>query len=199
MGRYAFYKKRIIIIFFSILSVLAGFILVIAEERQNPFPADQSCCTVILLKNKDYFPALIKVIDDAQDEIFISIYSFKVGVHKNSYPDQVLLHLSQAVRRGVSVKVILEYTGNRDQKLDEQNHRTKNNLEEKGIKVYLDSPRRTTHTKVIVVDQKMVLLGSHNLTSAALKYNNEVSILLKDTALAKNVRDYMLTIIKEAK
>lgn len=111
----------------------------------------------------------------------------------------MLLHLSQAVRRGVKVKVILENTGNRDQKLDEQNHRTKKNLEEKGVKVYLDSPRRTTHTKLIVIDQKTILLGSHNLTSAALKYNNEVSILLENHALAKSARDYMLTIIKEAK
>ena len=199
MGRDAFCKKVIVIIFCSVFSVMAGFFSVIAEERQNTFPADQPECTIILLTNKDYFPALIKAIDDARDEIFISIFSFKVGAHKDSYPDQVVLHLSQAVRRGVKVKVILENTGNRDQKLDEQNQRTKNNLEEKGVKVYLDSPKRTTHTKLIVIDQKMVLLGSHNLTSAALKYNNEVSILLENPALAKSARDYMLTITKEAK
>lgn len=87
MGSYAFCKKIIIIIFCSVLSVMAGFFSVIAEERQNPFPADQPGCTAILLTNKDYFPALIKAIDDAQDEIFISVFSFKVGVHKNSYPD----------------------------------------------------------------------------------------------------------------
>ena len=199
MGRDAFCKKIIIIIFCSVFSVMAGFFSVIAEERQNTFPADQPECTIILLTNKDYFPALIKAIDDARDEIFISIFSFKVGAHKDSYPDQVVLHLSQAVRRGVKVKVILENTGNRDQKLDEQNQRTKNNLEEKGVKVYLDSPKRTTHTKLIVIDQKMVLRGSHNLTSAALKYNNEVSILLENPALAKSARDYLLTIIKEEK
>jgi phosphatidylserine/phosphatidylglycerophosphate/cardiolipin synthase-like enzyme len=198
-GQVCFCKKIIITIFCSALSVMGGYFSAIAEARQNHILADQPGCAVILLTNKDYFPALIKVIDDAQDEIFISIFSFKVGVHKNSYPDQVLLHLSQAVRRGVKVKIILENTGNRDQKLDEQSHRTKNTLEEKGVKVYLDSPRRTTHTKLIVIDQKIVLLGSHNLTSAALKYNNEVSILLENPALAKSSRDYMLTIIKEAK
>jgi phosphatidylserine/phosphatidylglycerophosphate/cardiolipin synthase-like enzyme len=199
MANYAFCKKIIIIIFCSAFSVMAGFFSAIAEERQNPFPNDQPGYVAILLTNKDYFPALIKAIDDAQEEIFMSIFSFKVGVHKNSYPDQVLLHLSQAAQRGVKVKVILENTGNRDQKLDEQNHRTKKNLEEKGVKVYLDSPKRTTHTKLIVIDQKIVLLGSHNLTSAALKYNNEVSVLLENPALAKSARDYMLTIIKEAK
>lgn len=199
MSGNAFCKKIIILIFCIIFSVMTGFISVIAEERRNPLPDDQPGCTAILLTNKDYFPALIKAIDAAQDEIFISIFSFKGGVHKNSYPDQVLLHLSQAVRRGVKVKVILENTGNRDKKLDEQNRKTKKLLEEKRVEVYFDSPKRTTHTKLIVFDQRFVILGSHNLTTAALKYNNEVSILLENSDLAKRARDYMLTIIKEAK
>ncbi len=199
MASSAFCKKTIIIIFCSILTVMVGFFSAIAKEWRNPSPDNYSGCSALLLTNKDYFPALIKSIDDAHEEIFMSIFSFKVGVHKNSYPDRVLLHLSQAARRGVKVKVILENTGNRDKKFDEQNHRTKKSLEEKGIKVYLDSPKRTTHTKLIVIDQRFVILGSHNLTSAALKYNNEVSILLENTALAKSARDYMLTIIEEAK
>src|SRR4030065_732324 len=156
-GQVCFCKKIIITIFCSVLSVMGGYFSVIAEARQNHILADQPGCAVILLTNKDYFPALIKAIDDAQDEIFISIFSFKVGAHKNSYPDQVLFHLAQAVRRGIKVKVILENTGNRDQKLDEQNHRTKNNLEEKGVKVYLFFSSRRRHTRLIVIDQKVVL------------------------------------------
>jgi phosphatidylserine/phosphatidylglycerophosphate/cardiolipin synthase-like enzyme len=193
------YKKIIIIIFCGTLSITAGFFSVIAEERRNPFPEGQPGCPAVLLINKDYFPALIKAIDDAQEEIFISMFSFKVGVHKNSYPDRALLHLSQAVQRGVKVTVILENTGKRDQQLDAQNLQTKKILEEKRVKVYFDLPQRTMHTKLIVIDQKLVLLGSHNLTSAALKYNNEVSILLENPSLAKSARDYMLNIIKEAK
>ncbi len=38
-----------------------------------------------------------------------------------------------------------------------------------------------------------------NLTQAAMKYNDEISILLGNPELVKRSRDYMLTTMKEAK
>ena len=189
------------------MAVLAGSIILIttafspasAEEKLNAVHSDQSTCPAILLTNEDYFPALLKAIDEAQSEIFMSIFSFKAGVHKNSYPDIILAHLARAVKRGIKVIVILENTGGYDYKLDAENQKTKQLLEEESVKVYFDSPRQTTHTKLIVIDERLVLLGSHNLTQAALKYNNEISILLDRPDLAKRARNYMLKIIKEAK
>ena len=120
-------------------------------------------------------------------------------MHKNSYPDRILERLAKAVKRGVKVTAILETTANRSDELNIQNRQTGKLLEEKGVKVYFDSTHQTTHTKLIVIDERLVLLGSHNLTQAALKYNNEISILLYRPDLAKRARDYMLKIIKEAK
>jgi phosphatidylserine/phosphatidylglycerophosphate/cardiolipin synthase-like enzyme len=129
----------------------------------------------------------------------MSFFSFKAGVHKNSYPDRILGHLAKAVKRGVNVKVILETTGRLGDELNAQNRQTGKLLEEKGVKVYFDSPRTTTHTKLVVIDERLIILGSHNLTQSALKYNNEISIMLSKPDLAKRARNYMLTIIKEAK
>ena len=67
------------------------------------------------------------------------------------------------------------------------------------MNVYFDSPRKTTHTKLIVIDERLIFLGSHNFTQSALKYNNEISILLDRPDLAKSARNYMLKIIQEAK
>jgi len=156
-------------------------------------------CPVVMLKNNDFLPALLKAIDEARDEIFISIFSFRAGVHKRSYPDRILLHLGRAVKRGVDVKVVLESTGKINDELSAQNRKTKKMLEEQGIIVYLDSPKKTTHTKLIVIDQRLVILGSHNWTQSALKYNNEISLLVESHKLAREVRDYILTIVKEAK
>jgi len=159
----------------------------------------ESVCPVVVLKNNDFFPALLKAIDEAHDEIFISIFSFRAGVHKRSYPDRILTHLGRAVKRGVNVKVILENTGKTSNELSAQNRKTKKLLEEQGVVVYLDSPKKTTHTKLIVIDRRLVILGSHNWTQSALKYNNEISLLVESQELAREARDYMLTILKEAK
>ena len=158
-----------------------------------------SGCPVAVLKNNDFLPALLKAIDEARDEIFISIFSFRAGVHKRSYPDRILAHLGRAVKRGVDVKVVLEITGKTSDELSAQNRKTKRLLEEQGVVVYLDSPRKTTHTKLIVIDQRLVILGSHNWTQSALKYNNEISLLVESQELAREARDYILTIIKDAK
>ncbi len=197
MKRFSFVRKMTIALLGSIVLITAAYSPVsVAEKRGQNLDAG---CPAILLTNEDYFPALLKAIDEAQSEIFMSIFSFKAGEHKNSYPDIILAHLARAVKRGIKVIVILENTGGYDDKLDAENQQTKHLLEEDGVKAYFDSPRKTTHTKLIVIDERLVLLGSHNLTQAALKYNNEISILLDRPDLAKHARNYMLKIIKEAK
>jgi len=192
-------RKNIVFAFCGLTFFIVALSSAFAGEKRDATSFDQSGCPAILLTNEDYFPALLKAIDEAQSEIFMSIFSFKAGVHKNSYPDRILERLAKAVKRGVKVTAILETTANRSDELNIQNRQTGKLLEEKGVKVYFDSTRQTTHTKLIVIDERLVLLGSHNLTQAALKYNNEISILLDRPDLAKRARNYMLKIIKEAK
>ncbi len=155
--------------------------------------------SAIILTNEEFMPALIHSIDEAQNEIMMSIFSFKAGHYKNSYPDQIASHLAKAVKRGVNVFVILERTDEPSDDLDIQNRKTGKLLAEKGIKVYFDSPKKTTHTKLIVIDQKKIFLGSHNFTQSALKYNNEISVLLERSDLARDARNYILKIIEAGK
>lgn len=123
----------------------------------------------VVLTNENYFPALLKAIDEAQSEIIISIFSFKAGEHKNSYPDRILNHLAKAAKRGVKVIVILERTDKRSDELDIQNRQTGKLLEEKGIKVIFDSPRKTTHTKLVVIDQRLVFFGKPQFHAIGIK------------------------------
>jgi phosphatidylserine/phosphatidylglycerophosphate/cardiolipin synthase-like enzyme len=198
MNKFSF-TRIVMPLFMGSIILIAALSSANAGEKRGADLSDQSGCKALLLTNEKYFPALINAIDEAQSEIFMSIFSFKAGVHKNSYPDRILGHLAKAVKRGIKVVVILETTGRGSDELSIQNRQTGKLLEEIGVKVYFDSPRTTTHTKLIVIDESVVILGSHNLTQSALKYNNEISILLSSPDLAKRTRNYMLTIIKEAK
>jgi phosphatidylserine/phosphatidylglycerophosphate/cardiolipin synthase-like enzyme len=198
MNKFSF-TKIIMPLFMGSIILSVALSTATAGEKSDAISSDQSGCPAILLTNEDYFPALLKGIDEAQSEIFMSIFSFKAGVHKNSYPDRILGHLAKAVKRGVKVIVILETTGGGSDELSVQNRQTGKLLEETGVRVYFDSPRKTTHTKLVVIDERLVILGSHNLTQSALKHNNEISILMERPNLAKRARNYMLTIIQEAK
>ncbi|GAB6269959.1 MAG: phospholipase D-like domain-containing protein [Smithella sp.] len=197
MNRISFGKKIIAVLFAGIVLIATAVFCAAASKKsgQNSPAGSQA----VILTNEDYLPALLRTIDEAQNEIFISIFSFKAGEHKNSYPDRILDHLAKALKRGVKVYVILETTDRKSDELNIQNKQTGKLLEEKGVNVYFDSPRQTTHTKLVVIDQRLVLLGSHNFTQSALKYNNEISILLDSPEMAQNARNYILRIIKEAK
>jgi phosphatidylserine/phosphatidylglycerophosphate/cardiolipin synthase-like enzyme len=200
MSRFSFSKTVLFIIFFcGLISGLTQSFPANAADRKAPHLHQESLCPAVLLKNQAYFPALIKVIDAAQNEIIMSFFLFKAGVHRDSYPDIIAEHLGEAVKRGVKIKIILENSGGRDQHLDSDNRQTKDILERKGMEVYWDSPKKTTHTKLVVIDQSIVFLGSHNLTQSALKYNNELSVKMECPDLANDARNYMLSIIKEAK
>lgn len=193
MESFTFTKKLIRVIHAVLLLLIIASPCALAVEQK------ESVQRVLLLTNRDYFPALVKAIDEAQSEIFMAFFLFKTGVNSKSYPDKVLAHLLNAAKRGVKVVVILGNTGGRDRELDSENQQTVRLLKAKGIEVFYDTPGKTMHAKLIVIDQRLILLGGHNLTEAAMKYNNEISILLDNSELAERARNFMLTIIKEAK
>jgi len=47
------------------------------------------------------------------------------------------------------------------------------------------------HAKVVVIDGRCVVIGSHNWTESALRYNHEVSVLICSSDLAKEVKEYI--------
>jgi len=73
----------------------------------------------------------------------------------------------------------------------EQNRKAAALLSDAGIKVRFDAPKTTTHVKAMVIDSRYVYLGSHNLTQSALKYNNELSIMVESTELAEEITAYL--------
>lgn len=195
MSRFSLSRESIFLGLFFVL-ILSSISFAAEKKIVSYYNSD---CPTVLLKNQEYFTTLTSAIDEAKSEIIMSFFLFKAGIHKNSYPDRILAHLVQAVQRGVKVMLILENSGGSDKNLDSVNRLTKHLLEDKGVEIYFDSPRKTTHTKLIVIDQRIVFLGSHNLTQSALKFNNEISIMINRPELAREARTYMLTIIREAK
>ncbi len=113
---------------------------------------------------------------------------------------QLMDELVKAKRRGVKIKVILDYQKDGYKtSASEDNLEAFNFLKDIGIEVYFDSVGSYTHTKAIVIDKKMVISGSHNWTDAAFTKNNEVSFLIDSPKLAKQLLDEFSMIKLSAK
>ncbi len=167
-----------------------------AKERlQNP-RAGKIPDTAELLLDTAYYPSLMKDLSHAHESIAMILYLFKTTDYRMALPDRLVHMLVRKYAQGVDVSLLLNVDrgdtphGIGDN-LNDTNLHTAKRLEDKGIHVYLDSPRRTTHAKVVVIDKKIVYIGSHNLTQSALRYNHEVSVRIVSPDMAKEIISYM--------
>jgi phosphatidylserine/phosphatidylglycerophosphate/cardiolipin synthase-like enzyme len=129
--------------------------------------------------SSEFSKGLIKLIDQAERSIFIFMFDWRW--YKNDISCDVSLinqALVRAVRRGVSVQTLLNYDD-----LVEQLSALKIQARKANVKKLL-------HAKSIVIDEKIVVIGSHNLSKEAMTANVEMSVAIDDADLAKRIIDY---------
>jgi phosphatidylserine/phosphatidylglycerophosphate/cardiolipin synthase-like enzyme len=140
----------------------------------------------------------LRILNGAEKEVWIGAFMFKVGGRSNNAPAKILEALVLLHRAGVRVHVLLERPKDAGSDLAGFNSRTARLLKDKGIEVIMDRADRRSHMKVIVVDRRYTILGSHNLTQSALRYNHEYSVLVDSPCLAQKTVRYLQKIMRES-
>ncbi len=115
---------------------------------------------------------IIRNIDGAKSTINIMMFAFT--------NPKIAKALTDAISRGVVVKIVLDKTQNRYQK-----YSIYRDLKSKGVDIKLDKNRYKLHHKVIIIDNKIVITGSYNYTKKANTINSENIIIIKDYKIAK--------------
>ena len=179
----------ILIVFFLLLPAY------VRSEQQAGGQGGSEVSGIYVLEDSRYLDTLLDHIKKSQSHILISMYIFKTTGKKTSAANKVKDALIKAAKRGVKVKVLLEVEDGRSSTLNEENRLTADKLEKGGVKVYFDSPRRRTHVKAIVVDDRYTFIGSHNLTASALQYNKELSLMIDSVEVAKKTARYIKDMI----
>ena len=165
--------------------VVWGIALVILGAL--PAPAQTACDRAEVLRNGAYAGALQTQIRGAKRRIICAFYLFKITGKKKGLPAAISGELIRARQRGVEVTVILD--AGKSSTLE--NRAAAGLLLQNGVSVRFPNPRRVTHLKAMVIDDRYVLIGSHNLTQAALAHNNELSVLLDSPQVAAEVTGYL--------
>jgi phosphatidylserine/phosphatidylglycerophosphate/cardiolipin synthase-like enzyme len=110
---------------------------------------------------------VISLIHQAQNSIDLQMYVFT--------NEQIAVELIDASKRGVKVRVILEkrtQSYNLDEIVDA--------LKQGGVEVCWASEKyKLTHTKMMIIDDKTVFVGSTNFSKSALLENREASVILQ--------------------
>lgn len=147
------------------------------------------------LPNEDILAYMIKDVVDAKDSIFIAIYMFKTT--DDIYQKSGLLEdaLIKALKKGVKVFIVMDI-GKDGDITTEINKETADELLKAGAKVVFDSKDVRTHAKLMVIDEEIVYVGSHNYTHSAFKYNNEASVRIVSKGLAQDAVKYIKGLVR---
>ena len=119
--------------------------------------------------------AIVQSLNNARFSVLVQAYSF------TSTP--IAEALVRAHRQGVKVLVLL------DKSQKAYKYSTANLLAEVGITVSIDAVHAIAHTKVMVIDNEIVITGSFNFTKAAEERNAENLLIIRSRELAARYVD----------
>jgi len=138
---------------------------------------------VKVLADREFQAALESEIAAARTEITLCAYLFAAKDSLADRPRAIADRLAEAAGRGVKVELILE-VGRESDAVTRANREAARMLGRRGVKVLVDNSGTTVHAKFVVIDRRLVFIGSHDLTEKSLGQYREVSLRAESTELA---------------
>jgi phosphatidylserine/phosphatidylglycerophosphate/cardiolipin synthase-like enzyme len=178
-----FRKKYIVLVTLAVVFIYSNLT---AKE-----PAHEA--KVSLLPDEKLLPALVQDINNAKKSIDIAIYMFKTNDKRRNDTELIKSALIMASRRGVKVYSAMESAKAKDF-VTKANKDTGEELAAEGATVIYDSPKTRMHAKSVVIDGRIVYIGSHNYTHSALNYNRELTVRIESEEIAKQTIEYIKSI-----
>lgn len=122
-----------------------------------------------IIIGREYPAAATELVKNAKNEIKILVFDWRwydgqPGARIQKFNNEILA----AKRRGVAVRAVVN------------NNIICPFLKAQGIDVKRVNSNRTLHIKMILVDSKILLVGSHNFSMNAFELNHEMSVLLDE-------------------
>jgi phosphatidylserine/phosphatidylglycerophosphate/cardiolipin synthase-like enzyme len=145
------------------------------SPANTPFPQvtlDGRTLEVFYSPDDGVAKQLVALIESAQQSVHFLAYSFTAD-------DIGSAMLARAVQ-GVQVRGVFEYAQVKSNKGTEWDR-----LRDAGLDVVMDGISGQMHHKVIVIDRKIVSLGSYNFSANAEKRNDENVMIIHDAQLAE--------------
>lgn len=143
----------------------------------------QSLSKVELVVSGEYCDALCSLLGEARERVDVVMFDWRWYKEDfSSRASRVNQAFVAAVRRGVEVRALVNY------------ERIVPRLSALGVKAKAFEQSRLLHAKVVVVDRRTALVGSHNLTENAMSENVEVSVLLREGGVPASLALFFETI-----
>jgi len=173
---------------YTLLGASRASEVVAVEKSSNQLAAaleTSQSAMACLLADREYLPFVGNLLNNALSSIDLMMFYLKIEP-RNDYPVNALLDKLVAKHgQGVAVRVILD----RDHPTDVYRSEVINReallrLQRAGVPVRQDERTRLTHAKLLLMDGRHIVLGSHNWTAGSLCLYGETSVYLNSAPLA---------------
>jgi len=138
----------------------------------------------------DYFSRAKPLITGAKKAITMVTYGMNLNP---KYPDselyQLVKEMEKAVKRGVTVRVILEQA-DYNASVNSLNKAAAKDLKARGMKVRRDPLERITHAKILIGDDRAIL-GSNNWGYGGFTLYHEVGLDTTNVTVVKELKGYL--------
>jgi len=132
---------------------------------------------------KDFPKVVIPKINDAKKSIKIVVFDWRWYPNDIGNPVQLFNQsIVRAIRRNVEVKVIAN------------SQDIVNTLNSLGAKAKKMITKNLVHAKMLIIDDSIVIVGSHNYTQSAFTMNYEISALYNGVESAKQFSDFFASL-----
>ena len=151
------------------------------------------------LLNQEYYHSMKDDLGNANKTILVAMYIMKYdSSDSDNWANDLIRELVNASDRGVNVTVIIENRTYSPPHLDEkylsENLEAYQYLSDNNVTVQLDNENDTDHMKLVVIDDRVVYVGSHNWSESGLYYNSESSVKIVSEDIAEVFTTYFATI-----
>lgn len=137
-----------------------------------------------ILIGKEYAKRVTQLIQEAKSEVLVSVFLWNYYYQDPACEvSQFNIALIHAVQRGVKVKGLVASTAKLKKMI------------EAGCKIKESCFAHKLHNKIVIIDYKYVILGSHNITKNALGRNYEVSNLFEIEGIENRLYKFVSTMV----
>lgn len=138
----------------------------------------------------DYPKVVVPLLNGAGHKIDVMIYEWKWYTYESAGGVHAFnLAFQAAARRGIKIRVLMniESMGHAITKI---NSRTEQFLRMAGCEVKFGQIGIATHAKMIIIDDRLLILGSHNFSKGSFSRNQEASIVVEGGEAIRAYIDY---------
>lgn len=133
----------------------------------------------LLIIGKEFAANVIPFIEQSKKTIDIVVFDWRW------YPDQI----GSAIQK-FNNAIITQSKKNTKFRIITNCQNTLNILAQNGLKIKQWQSKKLLHTKLMIIDNEIVILGSHNYTMSAFTINYEVSVIIQDKEVVNRLRTY---------